>query len=403
MSGKVVDAKVLQRPLKPKTEPVQLTLCDMPANDNWKEHWWGMPSFSMGDATPAHRVTVNFLTYEDLVAFREKLGVSISAKSDSMWYPQQERTNGEFAWEGEKVLPRYPIYIPSKGRFDVQTTGTLLRSMGVPFKFVVEDTEAEQYISRFGADSVLVMPFHDLGQGSIPARNFLWEHAKSIGAARHWCLDDNIKTFCRCTMNRRISVKTGAVLAAIEDWADRYENVAMAGPHHKGFVPDRGEGLTPILMNSRIYSCILIDTNLPHRWRGRYNEDTDLSLRVLKDGYCTALFRALMMEKASTHSGSGNGATKAMKGGNTDHVYNTGDHRLAFAKSLEEQHPDVVKVTWKFNRWHHEVNYQPFVKNKLKMRAGIVPRCDDNEYGMKLVRRGREETQEPANDNAGAE
>lgn len=44
-----MDASILQRPLKPKSkEPVQLTLCDMPiaANDNWKEYYWGMPSYN---------------------------------------------------------------------------------------------------------------------------------------------------------------------------------------------------------------------------------------------------------------------------------------------------------------------------------------------------------------------
>jgi hypothetical protein len=58
--------------------------------------------------------------------------------------------------------------------------------------------------------------------------------------------------------------------------------------------------------------------------------------------------------------------TMTMKGGNTDTIYNTGDDRREFAESLKAQHPDVVEVTWKFGRWHHQVNYLPFKKNKLK-------------------------------------
>ena len=76
-----------------------------------------------------------------------------------------------------------------------------------------------------------------------------------------------------------------------------------------------------------------------------------------------------------------------MAGGNTDHVYNSGDHRLAFAQSLKDQHPDVVEVAWKFGRWHHEVNYKPFAGNRLRLRPGVVPVCEDNEYGMRLVRK----------------
>ena len=44
--------------------------------------------------------------------------------------------------------------------------------------------------------------------------------------------------------------------------------------------------------HSRIYSCNLIRTDIPYRWRGRYNEDTILSLDILRGGHCTLLFNA---------------------------------------------------------------------------------------------------------------
>ena len=75
-----------------------------------------------------------------------------------------------------------------------------------------------------------------------------------------------------------------------------------------------------------------------------------------------------------------------MRGGNTDTIYNTGDHRREFAESLKEQHPDCVDVVWKFGRWHHEVDYSRFKKNALKRRAGVTPVAENNEYGMRLVR-----------------
>ncbi len=166
---------------------------------------------------------------------------------------------------------------------------------------------------------------------------------------------------------------------------DRYENVAMAGPHDLGFVNDRDATISPFLFNRRVYSCILLDTSLSYRWRGRYNEDTDLSIRLLKDGYCTLLFRVLLIDKPGT-VGSKN--SRPMKGGNTDNTYNTDDHRLAFAESLREQHPDVVKTTWKFNRWHHKVDYSPFKNNKPILKRGVTPVVGNNEYKMRLVQRG---------------
>ena len=76
-----------------------------------------------------------------------------------------------------------------------------------------------------------------------------------------------------------------------------------------------------------------------------------------------------------------------MKGGNTDTIYNKGDNRLEFAQSLAEQHPDVVKVSWKFNRWHHQVDYSRFKKfNKLKLKEGITIEEGVNNFGMVLKR-----------------
>ena len=74
-----------------------------------------------------------------------------------------------------------------------------------------------------------------------------------------------------------------------------------------------------------------------------------------------------------------------MKGGNTDTIYNTGDNRLEFAQSLVDQHPDVAKVTKKFGRWHHHVNYKPFKSNKLIKKKNINITAPIDNYGMKLI------------------
>jgi hypothetical protein len=268
--------------------------------------------------------------------------------------------------------------------------------MGVDYKFFVEEKEGKLYIDALGESHVVVMPFSDLGQGSIPARNFIWDWCAERGHKRHWTVDDNIQGFTRCTNNRRLRVYGGGFFRAMEDFVDRYTNVVMAGPHEQGFVPDRSPRLTPFLFNTRVYSCILLDTTLTHRWRGRYNEDTDLSLRLLKDGLCTVVFRALCMNKMAT-VGVRNG--KAMKGGNTDNVYNGGDSRLSFAQSLKDQHPDVVNVTWKFNRWHHEVDYSPFAGNEPVYKRGVTKRLCDNDYGMRLHRSNEPEQPDEQNDD----
>lgn len=84
-----------------------------------------------------------------------------------------------------------------------------------------------------------------------------------------------------------------------------------------------------------------------------------------------------------------------MKGGNTDQLYKqdaTFDGRLEMARSLQRQHPDVVKITRKWNRWQHQVDYRPFKANKLIRRKGVVIPEGVNNYGMVL----RSKSSQPA-------
>lgn len=251
--------------------------------------------------------------------------------------------------------------------------------MRVPFKIVVEPHEADEYAAALGtADDVLTLPFANLGQGSIPARNWIWDHALTSGAERHWILDDNIEAFNRLNRNAKPVVETGALFRAAEDFVDRYENVPLAGFNYYSFCKTT-EKLPPYYLNTRIYSCILIRNDLQFRWRGRYNEDTDLSIRVLKAGHCTLLFNAFLAGKV---------CTMRMSGGNTDELY-AGDGLRAKAESLAEQHPDVVRVVWRFKRWHHHVDYRPFRTNKLIRKTGVEAVAGINNYGMRLVEMAR--------------
>lgn len=271
--------------------------------------------------------------------------------------------------------PRYPVYIISKGRWESRLTSKALEYMNVPYFIVVEPQEYLEYARVINSKKILVTPFSNLGQGGIPARNFVWDHAVKSGAKRHWILDDNIRWIYRLNHNFKVRCATGSPFAAAEDFVDRYENVALAGFQYESLSP-RLEYHPPFLLNTRIYSCILIKNDIPYRWRGRYNEDTDLSLRVLKDGWCTVLFYAFLCEKM---------ATLKMKGGNTKELYK-GDGRLKMAQSLVEQHPDVARITHKWNRPQHHVDYSAFRGNELKLRKGVKVPEGNNEYGMVLVK-----------------
>jgi hypothetical protein len=265
---------------------------------------------------------------------------------------------------------KYPIYIISKGRYENPKTANALNEMGISYNICVEPAEYEEYIKTVSNGNIICLPenFSERGQGSIPVRNWVFNNAIETGHRKHWILDDNIHYFLRLNGNLMCKVFTDATFRACEDFTDRFKNIALSGMHYDYFVISRFKH-HPFTKNTRIYSCILINHEIPFRWRGRYNEDTDLSLRCLKAGWNTILFNAFLAYKQRTMKD---------KGGNTDTIYNKGDNRREFAESLQCQHPDLVKVVWRYNRWHHQVDYSPFKNRPLEYR-------DDYEKGKNVI------------------
>lgn len=292
--------------------------------------------------------------------------------------------------------PKYPVYIVSKGRADTMITSRSLTRMKVPHYIIIEPQDEKPYndaLVNFGLSdyvTLLIAPFSNHGDGPGRARNWAWDHSISIGADAHWVLDDNISDFYRLHRNERIRVESGVFFKVMEDFFDRYENLYIAGPQYRFFIAPN-QKYPPYVANTRIYSCLLIRNDCKHRWRGRYNEDTDICLRVLKDGDCTVQFNAFLQGKI---------ATQTIKGGNTDEFYHKEfvedeqelegkryNEKGTINKSqmLADMHPDVARVVWRYGRWHHYVDYTPFKKNKLVLKDGVVLPEGVNNYGMKLI------------------
>jgi len=162
-------------------------------------------------------------------------------------------------------------------------------------------------------------------------------------------MDDNINRFLYYTDNHVINISDAGFFRAMEDFVLQYENIAMAGPQYEMFnMKKRKEA--PININTRIYSCNLIRNDTGYKWAGRYNEDTDLSLRMLKDGWCTVLFRLFNQDKV---------ATQRLEGGNTDNFYSS-EGTYPKSRMLKRCHPDITKLMKKWDRWHHQINYRVF-------------------------------------------
>ncbi len=275
----------------------------------------------------------------------------------------------------ERRMPRYPIYVPSKGRHDQCLTANFLIEDGVPFKLVIEEQEKELYAERYGEDRLLILPFSNRGS-VIPARNWIKDHATEAGFKRHWQVDDNIRMVRRFWKGKRIRCRSGIAFAITEDFVDRYTNIALAGLEYTMFTTSNR--IPPITVNTRVYSCTLALNEIPHRWRGRYNEDADLCLQVLSDGWCTVLIHGFIVDKITTMK---------MKGGNTDALYQ-GDGRAKMARSLEKVWPGVVETKRRFRRPQHVVHssWRKF-DTPLKRREDIdwdnLPEIDN--FGLELT------------------
>jgi hypothetical protein len=310
--------------------------------------------------------------------------------------------------------PRYPFFIPSKGRWDIdrRLTSKYLDFMGVPYRIIVEPQEADNYIREVGKDKVLVMDMayktnyelcDNLGltksTGPGPARNFAWDVAIDEGAEWHWVADDNINNFLRLTNNLKIKMGDGSCFRAMEDFCERYENVTMAGPNYRSFA-SQNSAMPPFITNTRIYSCNLIKndakwitgprTGQPFRWRGRYNEDTIISLDMMTQGFCTIQFNAFLQDKVRT---------QVVGGGNTAEFY-SGEGTAPKSRMLKEVYPKYTDLVWKFGREHHHVDYLPFKSMELKLKPGVnIPDVDPYNLTLKRLKAGTDNIYQDADIN----
>lgn len=374
----------------------QSVLLDSFVKTKASEEWVDMPEFiCKHEPKPKASATIMFDSEKDLKKFEALLkehGIFDKNKSlfskghdKKAWYPQKSKST-DYIYSGDHNIPTTPIYIVSRGRWETRYTADLLESMGIKYYMVVRDDEYKKYKKAVQSNgTVLSLPKkyiddydvfwkdNDDRTGPGPSRNFAWDHSIEAGDDHHFVMDDNIEAFMRFNNNLKIKCKTGSMFVAMENFVNRYENIALAAPHYSFFIAEK-QYYPPYVANTRVMSCILIKNDIPFRWRGRYSEDIDLSLRVLKAGLCTVQFNAFLQRKL---------ATQVLKGGNTEEFYENEGTYLK-SKMLAEMHPDVARITKRYGRDHHYVDYRTFKGNKLKKINGFKKVKGQNEFGMVL-------------------
>jgi hypothetical protein len=378
----------------------------------WRKQWTDMNDFSQENVK--YYASILFYLEEGytIKMFGELVEQSLTPQTKSLYYPRiAPGANSSKRSVSTRGNPQYPIYVISKGRANTCVTAEHLIKMEVPFKIVIEKQEWEAYAKNFDEEYLLEldMSFRDgydtyvkdwdeaegKSKGSGPARNFVWWHSKEVAKAKwHWIMDDNIFGFYLLNNNMRVKATDGGLLAATEDFVNRYDNIGISGLNYFMFTTP-GSKSPAYVQNTKIYSCLLINNDLPFRWSGRYNEDVDICIRNMKEGYSTIQFNAFLADKLTT---------QAMGGGNTNELYNcdvngqkpSGDGTLVKSKMLASNHPDITTVVWRFSRWHHHTDYSIFSNNKdrsidniitaLKEQPVLKPDCEETNKTIALIK-----------------
>ena len=344
--------------------------------------WTNTVEYVQDGWVPYISFEVTFENQSDFIEFCRRVKQRLSVGQSFMSYPATKPKVWKYHWvsQWENPNPKYPMYIVSKGRGDSRLTARFFERTNIPYYIVIEPQDYDEYSCVIDESKILVLPFSNHGDGPGRARNWCWDHSVANGFKRHWVFDDNIKDFSRLYRHRKLPIADGGMFRVIEEFVDRFKNVPISGLNYDFFVPEKF-GRPPFVMNTRIYSALLIENSCPYRWRGRYNEDTILSLDVLKAGYCTFQFNTLLQGKSPTQK---------LGGGNTAEFY-ASEGTYKKSKMLELAHPDVAKTVWRYGRWHHEVDYRPFQSNKPIYVDGYSPdknRLETDQFVMKRVKYG---------------
>lgn len=295
----------------------------------------------------------------------------------------------------------YPIFIISYNRPNKNaSTISCLIKYGVKFNVVVHREQLQAYKSFFKSDNINWIIFddeykhkyetlsnvdsHEKNAGSGAERNFAWDCAKNAGYTAYWNFDDNMgfmyqtgrKTSTGKSLER-IRIQSADLFIKLfkkaEDFYDCYDNL---------FIMELGECNNFLsrnipTINRRCYSALLINTAIPTQWRGRYNEDTIMSIDCLINGFCTVQTPILLKIKQSTRDAKGgNHALGNGKDDTKNQVYTDGIN-YEFSSSLKSQmlvavYPEYCYLKYRVGRIHHGYNEPAWASFKQKLHPAKI-------------------------------
>lgn len=246
--------------------------------------------------------------------------------------------------------PKYPIFIPSKGRADIASSALAISgpstvTPAIPFTLVIEPQDEKSYRMNHPLANILILPKSN--QGVTYARQFILDYARSNGFQKYWQIDDNIKEWRVKVDGVLHQVSPLYVMAMIEQAVEEDTKIAIAGPDYQQLA---GLNNKDYSVNTSVYCCVLTrsDTGINYRPETEMKEDVDFCLQHLSKGFKTTLFHKFTIKKPAVGG--------SHKGGLTD-KYKSGLDALASEK-LCKLWPGIATLTKKGNRVDAKINWR---------------------------------------------
>lgn len=280
-----------------------------------------------------------------------------------------------------KPLPEnFAVFILTHGRPNNVITYKTLQKCGYTGKlfFIVdnEDKTADQYISNFGQDRVIIFDKKaeadncdegnnfDERRGIIMARNACFSIAESLGITYFLELDDDYTAFdYRVIHNGKGRVKaTKDINKVINNFLNFYQSsnfLTIAFAQGGDFIGAIDNGKDTYRFSKRkCMNSFFCSTKRPFRFVGTMNEDVNTYTSMGSRGNLFFTFPTFSLTQKQTQS---------QKGGITDLYLRFGTYCKGFTTVM--MHPSSVKVAMMQSnnpRLHHTINWKTTVPQIIR-------------------------------------